>query len=71
MPANNAPRIRTAPPPSNAVYAGLHPATKLLLLALAEAHGHGPQLDRYVFLLVTVSLYACIGVVCRTSDQVR
>ena len=25
----------------------------------------------YVFLLVTVSLYAGIGIVCRTSDQVE
>ncbi|MFA9869337.1 sodium:solute symporter family transporter, partial [Vibrio cholerae] len=25
----------------------------------------------FVFLLVTVSLYACIGIVCRTSDQVE
>lgn len=43
----------------------------VLLLALAELMGMARSWIGYVFLLVTVSLYACIGIVCRTSDQVE
>lgn len=43
----------------------------ILLLALAEVLGMPRAWIGYVFLLVTVSLYAGIGIVCRTSDQVE
>ncbi len=43
----------------------------ILLLALAEIMGMPRNWIGYVFLLVTVSLYAGIGIVCRTSDQVE
>ena len=40
-------------------------------MALAEILGMPRNWIGYVFLLVTVSLYAGIGIVCRTSDQVE
>jgi cation/acetate symporter len=40
----------------------------VLLLALAEVLGMSRTWIGYIFLLVTVSLYAGIGIVCRTSD---
>ncbi|OZI39099.1 cation acetate symporter [Bordetella genomosp. 1] len=43
----------------------------ILLLALFEVMGMARNWIGYVFLLVTVSLYAGIGIVCRTSDQVE
>ncbi|AZY53397.1 sodium:solute symporter family protein [Bordetella avium] len=43
----------------------------VLLLALAEVLGMPRAWIGYVFLLFTVSLYAGIGIVCRTSDQVE
>ncbi|MNU32040.1 Cation/acetate symporter ActP [compost metagenome] len=43
----------------------------ILLMALAEILGMPRNWIGYVFLLVTVSLYAGIGIVCRTSDQVE
>ncbi|WP_144631148.1 sodium:solute symporter family protein [Bordetella genomosp. 13] len=43
----------------------------VLLLALAEMAGLSRNWIGYAFLIVTVSLYACIGIVCRTSDQVE
>ena len=43
----------------------------ILLMALAEVLGMPRQWIGYVFLLVTVCLYAGIGIVCRTSDQVE
>ena len=43
----------------------------VLLLALAEPAGMARSWTGYVFLLVTVSLYARIGIGCRTSDQVE
>jgi len=43
----------------------------IVLLALAEVAGMARDWIGYVFLLVTVSLYAGIGIVCRTSDQVE
>ncbi|MGE8568847.1 Cation/acetate symporter ActP [compost metagenome] len=46
-------------------------ALMILLLALAEVLGMPRNWIGYVFLLVTVSLYAGIGIVCRTSDQVE
>jgi len=46
-------------------------ALLILLLALAEVAGMARNWIGYVFLLVTVSLYAGIGIVCRTSDQVE
>jgi cation/acetate symporter len=46
-------------------------ALMILLLALAEILGMPRNWIGYVFLLVTVSLYAGIGIVCRTSDQVE
>jgi cation/acetate symporter len=39
------------------------------LLGLAEVAGLARSWIGYVFLIVTVSLYACIGILCRTSDQ--
>lgn len=41
------------------------------LLALAEMAGLSRNWIGYAFLIITVSLYACIGIVCRTSDQVE
>jgi cation/acetate symporter len=41
------------------------------LLALAEVAGMARSWIGYVFLIITVSLYACIGILCRTSDQVE
>lgn len=46
-------------------------ALMILLMALAEILGMPRNWIGYVFLLVTVSLYAGIGIVCRTSDQVE
>src|SRR3546814_18660113 len=46
-------------------------ALLIVLLALAEMAGMARNWIGYVFLLVTVSLYAGIGIVCRTSDQVE
>ena len=46
-------------------------ALLILLMALAEILGMPRNWIGYVFLLVTVSLYAGIGIVCRTSDQVE
>ncbi|AZS78048.1 sodium:solute symporter family protein [Achromobacter spanius] len=46
-------------------------ALMILMLALAEVLGMPRNWIGYVFLLVTVSLYAGIGIVCRTSDQVE
>ncbi|CAM4381309.1 sodium:solute symporter family protein [Bordetella tumbae] len=46
-------------------------ALLIVLLALAEIAGMARDWIGYVFLLVTVSLYAGIGIVCRTSDQVE
>ncbi len=46
-------------------------ALMILLMALAEILGLPRNWIGYVFLLVTVSLYAGIGIVCRTSDQVE
>ena len=46
-------------------------ALLIVLLALAEVAGMARNWIGYVFLLVTVSLYAGIGIVCRTSDQVE
>lgn len=43
----------------------------VLLLALAEMAGMARNWIGYLFLMVTVGLYACIGIVCRTSDQVE
>ena len=43
----------------------------VLLLALAEAAGLSHSWIGYVFLFITVSLYASIGILCRTSDQVE
>lgn len=43
----------------------------VLLLALAELAGMARNWIGYTFLMVSVSLYACIGIVCRTSDQVE
>lgn len=43
----------------------------IVLLALAEVAGMPRDWIGYTFLLVTVSLYAGIGIVCRTSDQVE
>lgn len=40
----------------------------LLLLGWLETQGMSRQWIGYTFLLVTVSLYACIGIFCRTSD---
>ena len=42
----------------------------VLVLALGwlEWKGMSRQWIGYIFLLVTVSLYACIGIICRTSD---
>ena len=44
-------------------------ALLILLMALAEILGMPRNWIGYVFLLVTVSLYAGIGIVCRTSDR--
>lgn len=44
-------------------------ALLVMVLALAEIIGMPRPWIGYVFLLVTVSLYAGIGIVCRTSDQ--
>ncbi|WP_459617318.1 sodium:solute symporter family protein [Bordetella sp. 2513F-2] len=41
----------------------------VVLLALAELAGMARNWIGYAFLMVTVSLYAGIGIVCRTSDQ--
>ncbi|HEY0293889.1 MAG TPA: VC_2705 family sodium/solute symporter [Bordetella sp.] len=41
------------------------------LLALAEVAGLARNWIGYVFLIITVSLYASIGILCRTSDQVE
>ncbi|MBV7481741.1 sodium:solute symporter family protein [Bordetella sp. BOR01] len=46
-------------------------ALLIVLLALAEVAGMARNWIGYAFLLVTVSLYAGIGIVCRTSDQVE
>lgn len=46
-------------------------ALLILLMALAEILGMPRNWIGYVFLLVTVSLYAGIGIVCRTSDHVE
>jgi len=46
-------------------------ALLIVLLALAEVAGMARNWIGYVFLLATVSLYAGIGIVCRTSDQVE
>src|SRR3546814_18693241 len=46
-------------------------ALLIVLLALAEMAGMARNWIGYVFLLVTVRLYAGIGIVCRTSDQVE
>lgn len=46
-------------------------ALLIVMLALAEVAGMARDWIGYVFLLVTVSLYAGIGIVCRTSDQVE
>ncbi|MVW73567.1 VC_2705 family sodium/solute symporter [Bordetella sp. 15P40C-2] len=46
-------------------------ALLIVLLALAELAGLPRNWIGYAFLLVTVSLYAGIGIVCRTSDQVE
>ncbi|OZI28424.1 cation acetate symporter [Bordetella genomosp. 7] len=43
----------------------------IVLLALAEVAGMARNWIGYAFLLVTVSLYAGIGILCRTSDQVE
>ncbi len=43
----------------------------VLLLALFEIMGLARQWIGYVFLLVTVALYAGIGIMCRTSDPVE
>ena len=43
----------------------------VLLLALLEVLGLERQWIGYAFLLSTVALYACIGVMCRTSDPVE
>ena len=46
-------------------------ALMILMMSLAEILGMPRNWIGYVFLLVTVSLYAGIGIVCRTSDQVE
>ncbi|OZI37984.1 cation acetate symporter [Bordetella genomosp. 10] len=46
-------------------------AVLILVLALCEVLGMARNWIGYVFLLVTVSLYAGIGIVCRTSDSVE
>ena len=43
----------------------------VLLLALCEIMGLARQWIGYAFLLVTVALYAGIGIMCRTSDPVE
>jgi cation/acetate symporter len=43
----------------------------VLLLALLEIMGLARQWIGYAFLLVTVALYAGIGIMCRTSDPVE
>ena len=43
----------------------------VLLLALFELMGLARQWIGYVFLLVTVALYAGIGIMCRTSDPIE
>ena len=43
----------------------------VLLLALLEIMGLARQWIGYAFLLVTVALYAAIGIMCRTSDPVE
>lgn len=43
----------------------------ILFLALAEIMGLARNWIGYIFLLVTVSLYAGIGILCRTSDQLE
>jgi cation/acetate symporter len=43
----------------------------ILFLALAEIMGMARDWIGYIFLLVTVSLYAGIGILCRTSDQLE
>lgn len=43
----------------------------ILFLALAEIMGMARDWIGYIFLLVTVSLYAGIGIFCRTSDQLE
>lgn len=43
----------------------------ILFLALAEIMGMARNWIGYIFLLVTVSLYAGIGILCRTSDQLE
>ena len=37
-------------------------------LALLEQHGMPPRWIGYAFLFFTISMYALIGIVCRTSD---
>ena len=41
----------------------------ILFLALAEIMGMARNWIGYIFLLVTVSLYAGVGILCLTSDQ--
>lgn len=43
----------------------------VLLLAWAESMGLARQWIGYIFLLATVTLYAGIGIMCRTSDPVE
>src|SRR5690606_19248205 len=43
----------------------------IVLLALAEVAGMARNWIGYIFLLITVSLYAGIGIMCRTSDPVE
>lgn len=53
------------------VYYGLYTAGLLLFIvmmgAIERVRGPGVWLG-YVFLFVTIAIYACIGLICRTAD---